>query len=86
MRGRLRETAVDPLFWGLSLSGATFGLFRSPSWASCGPSASLMPDVLAVRVSPTLAVPDIVGLPVTGLSGLGRRLSRGSCSLCRSVR
>ena len=26
MRGYLRETAVDRLFWGLSLSGAAFGV------------------------------------------------------------
>ena len=31
------------------------------------PSASMMPDVAAVSVSPTCAVPLIVGAPVAGL-------------------
>ena len=40
----------------------------SPSW-------SAMPDVSAVRVSPTRAVPVIVGVPVAGLFGFAATAS-----------
>ena len=38
---------------------------------SSSPSSSVMPDVSTVSVSPTWAVPPMVGAPVAGLLGWG---------------
>ena len=40
-------------------------------WTLLSPSASAMPDVSAVSVSPTWAVPLMVGAPVAGVLGVG---------------
>ena len=40
-------------------------------WTLISPSASAMPDVFAVSVSPTWAVPLTLGAPVAGVLGVG---------------
>ena len=40
-------------------------------WTLLSPSASAMPDVFAVSVSPTCTVPLIVGAPVAGVLVVG---------------
>ena len=50
-------------------------------WTLLSPSASAMPEVFAVSVSPTWAVPLMVGAPVAGLLSAGAAVTAAVATL-----